>query len=275
MEQKQELKQIVQGKFWRNVVLNFYHKSGLDAAMVLAYTTLFALVPLLSLLFIVLSSSGFFIEQKNLVGRFIFSVIVPSATPIIKKYLISFSDQAVGLSGISIIFIVVTSVVLLITMDNKINTMWSSRLQRGFLKSLTHFFGIAVLGPIFILFSLALGAILVTLDLLYNSGLEAYSGFIVSLMTLLGFSLLYKFIPIKRPTWISAILGSILVSGLIEVLKFGFAIYVSWFPTYNLVYGAFSAIPIFLLWLFCLWSTIIFSASFIYQLDLAIKNERK
>jgi len=92
--------------------------------MVLAYTSLFGLVPLLAFIFILLSKSDLFLTQKTLVADFIFSIVVPSATPVIEEYLMNFSHQAVGLSGLSIVFIAVTSVFLLITMDNKINTMW-------------------------------------------------------------------------------------------------------------------------------------------------------
>jgi len=141
-------------------------------------------------------------------------------------------------------------------------------LKRSWLKSIGHYLGVSLFGPLFILSSLLLGSFLVTMHFFESTNVQSYSGLVVLLMGLLGFTFLYKFIPICRPSWQAAFLGSILVTLLVELLKFFFSLYLAWFPTYNLVYGAFSAIPIFLLWLFCLWIIVIFSASFVYQFDL-------
>jgi membrane protein len=52
----------------------------------------------------------------------------------------------------------------------------------------------------------------------------------------------------------------------LELLKYGFGLYVKWFPTYNLIYGAFAVIPLFLLWLYLLWFILVFNASVVHQM---------
>ena len=41
-----------------------------------------------------------------------------------------------------------------------------------------------------------------------------------------------------------------------------FALYLAWFPTYRLIYGAFATIPIFLIWLYVSWLVVLAGAAF-------------
>lgn len=254
-------------KLWKDTVKNFYYKSGFDAATVLAYTSLFSIVPLLSLLFVLLSQSDLFIQQKEQVMNLIFSLLVPSATPLIEEYLIDFLNHAIELKGFSIAFILISSVLLLITVDSKINMMWDKSANRSFTSSLGHYFGVTLFGPLFIFVSLVLDSIFTTFHHVGGYDFEIYAVAIPFILSYMGFVFLYKFIPIIKPSWAPVLWGALFVSFAIEGLKLLFGLYVEWFPSYNMVYGAISAIPIFLLWLYCLWLIIIFSASLVYQLE--------
>jgi membrane protein len=48
---------------------------------------------------------------------------------------------------------------------------------------------------------------------------------------------------------------------LFELANRGFALYIAKFPTYTLIYGAFAAIPIFMLWLYLSWVVVLFGAT--------------
>lgn len=55
--------------------------------------------------------------------------------------------------------------------------------------------------------------------------------------------------------------GGVAAGVLFELMKRGFALYVSYFPTYTLVYGAFAAVPVFLLWRYLSWLVVIVGAT--------------
>jgi membrane protein len=57
-----------------------------------------------------------------------------------------------------------------------------------------------------------------------------------------------------------ALSGGFLAALAFEGMKHGFALYITHFPTYKLVYGAFASLPIFLLWIYLSWLVVLFGA---------------
>jgi membrane protein len=80
------------------------------------------------------------------------------------------------------------------------------------------------------------------------------------LLTGIACSLLYLTMPNRRVLLRDALLGGLLAAIAFEVMKAGFAIYVTQFATYKLVYGAFASVPIFLLWIYLSWVVVLFGA---------------
>jgi membrane protein len=68
-----------------------------------------------------------------------------------------------------------------------------------------------------------------------------------ALLTLVTFTLLYRFVPAKNPDWRDVLPGALIATLLFEVLKNLFAIYVANFNHYNVVYGSLGGVVLFLL----------------------------
>jgi membrane protein len=80
------------------------------------------------------------------------------------------------------------------------------------------------------------------------------------LLSTLAFSLLFRVVPNRYVPMRHALIG-----GLVSALAFGtmgkgFGFYISHFPTYTLVYGAFASVPIFLMWIYLSWLTVLLGA---------------
>jgi membrane protein len=93
------------------------------------------------------------------------------------------------------------------------------------------------------------------------SQLEAVALSVVPVsMSALAFFLVYRIIPNRHVPALHALAGGVLAAVVFEAMKSLFAAYISVVPTYQLVYGAFAAIPIFLLWLYIAWLVVLFGA---------------
>ena len=57
-----------------------------------------------------------------------------------------------------------------------------------------------------------------------------------------------------------ALAGALFAGLLFEIVKHLFVAYVMRVPTYNMVYGTFASVPIFLFWLFCCWIVVLIGA---------------
>src|SRR5207253_230164 len=79
-------------------------------------------------------------------------------------------------------------------------------------------------------------------------------------LELIACTLLYCLIPNCAVRWRDGVVGAAVAAILIELLKIGFAIYVGTMSSYQTVYGALAAIPIFLLWMYVLWMAVLFGA---------------
>ncbi len=79
-------------------------------------------------------------------------------------------------------------------------------------------------------------------------------------LELIACTLLYCLIPNCAVRWRDGALGAAVAAVAIEILKVGFAIYIGAMSSYQTVYGALAAIPIFLLWMYVSWVAVLLGA---------------
>ena len=64
-------------------------------------------------------------------------------------------------------------------------------------------------------------------------------------------TLAYKLVPARQVPLRAALIGGLLAAVAFEGAKFGFALYITNVRTYQIVYGALAALPLFLIWIYC------------------------
>jgi membrane protein len=120
------------------------------------------------------------------------------------------------------------------------------------------------LGPVLIGTSLSITSFLVgsSLGML---DLGAFAKTALSMLTFVftcaALTILYLVVPFRHIEARHALAGGIVAGIIFEIAKRGFALFVAKFPTYTLVYGAFAAFPIFLIWLYLSWIVVLFGAT--------------
>jgi membrane protein len=79
-------------------------------------------------------------------------------------------------------------------------------------------------------------------------------------LTIFAFALLYRMVPSRPVLPLHALIGGVVAGIAFELMKKVFAIYVTHFPTYTLVYGAFASVPFFLIWIYLSWLVVLSGA---------------
>ncbi len=255
-------------RFWQQVCLDFYHQHGMTRAASLAYTILFAFVPLIIIIISVLSYFTLFDNITEEIEAFVFSNFVPHTGDIVLSYLIDFQKQAKQLPWISFGFLFVTAIMLLVNMEMHLNELWGLKRHRHYGWSILMHWAILIIGPILLCMSLIISSYLLSATLftqaVVTQGLKV-APFICSAF---AYTFLYQTLPSCKVKFSHSLIGGLFAAILFEAAKVGFAFYTSIFHSYQLLYGALATIPLFLLWLYCSALTFLFGGQVVNTLRI-------
>jgi membrane protein len=240
-----------------------------QTAASLAFTTLLSLVPLAAIGFGIAAALPQFGDLPSKLSKFIAANMLPGtpAAKVILAYIDQFSAQASHLTTIGILLLAVTSLLLLDTIGSAFDQIWRGAAvarSRSLGRSLFVYASILILGPVIFGLSVSATSYLVSVSLGLTDGIPLVGQFVFKLsteiITVAGFSLLYLFLPNAQVDPRHALVGGVTAGVLFEIMGRLFAIYITHFPTYTLVYGTFSVVPIFLLWIYFSWVVVLFGA---------------
>lgn len=248
-----------------HIVRHYHDVRCRQIAASLSYTSLLALVPLMAIVFAVLAAvpalEGFRVELQ----LFMFANLMPESGDTFAEYFQGFLANAGKMTGFGIVGLALTAVMLINTIFAAMNLIFHVEKPRPVLLRIVVYLVVLIAGPIVLAASFSLATYILTLT--KALGVEAFTGllghltrFVPALLLILGFSAFYKIVPYCRVAWRDA-LGGGLAAGLVFAgLRWLFGIYLIYFPSYQTIYGALSAVPVFLLWLFLSWSVVLAGA---------------
>ncbi len=116
--------------FVRFVATHFIEDDCSYRASALAFTTILALVPLMSVSFFVLSAFPIFHHLDVPIQNFIFENFVPATGKIVQEYLQLFATQVTKLSIIGVVFLFLFTLLLLYTIETALNRIWHAESSR-------------------------------------------------------------------------------------------------------------------------------------------------
>jgi membrane protein len=266
-------------EFWRFLLQRFLADRGANNAAALTYTTLFAVVPMMTVTFAMLSAVPAFQGTGEQIQTFIFRNFVPSAGEMAQEYLRNFTVQARQLTWIGVVVLAVTAFLMLVTIEKAFNTIWRVRQPRRGVSSFLLYWAILSLGPILLGAGFAISTYIASLALISGPdaliGAKTLLGFAPLLFSVAAFTLLYATVPNTRVPVRHALLGGLFTAVLFEVAKALFGLYVQSFPGYQLIYGAFATVPLFLLWIYLSWLIVLFGAELVCNLSSSHQWRRR
>jgi membrane protein len=236
-----------------------------QTAASLAYTTLLSLVPLVGLVVAVLSDLPFFPVILDQVNTFLVANLLPDkAGVVIAKYTLIFSQKVNRLTWLGVMVLAGTALVLMLTIERALNHVWQVGVSRSPGRRLKLYLVIALLGPLVLGAVFGVTSYVVTASLgFFNEALWVRNALLKGLSAvLLGgfFAFLYFAVPNVPVRLRHAIWGGAFASLAITLMQRGFEFYLAKVPSYTLIYGAFAAVPIFLVWLYLSWLVVLLGA---------------
>ncbi|MHC3922147.1 YihY family inner membrane protein [Alcaligenes nematophilus] len=243
-------------------------KDLMKVASSLTYTTILAIVPMLTVVLALFTAFPLFQEFESALEGFLTRNLMPEVvSENIMLYLNQFASKASGLTAVGSLFLIVTSIMLIMTIDETFNNIFQVHVQRPLGQRLLVYWAIISLGPILTGASLWATTILARESLGYIGNLSGIVSFALAyvpfLFTALGLTALFMYVPNRRVWWRDALIGGVVTAALLELMKAGFAFYLTRFPTYTIIYGAFAILPIFLLWIYISWLIVLLGASMV------------
>lgn len=255
------------------VYQHFFEDDCTYIASALAFTSLLAVVPLMSVGLSILSSFPVIQNLSDPIQDFIFENFVPATGKVIQSYLQQFTAQVSHLSTIGIIFLFITAILLMVTIERGMNKIWRVKRSREGVAAFLLYWAILSLAPVLLGLSLAATSYVFSMPMIREHHSPAvflrYAPFFLSLF---AYTFLFVVVPNCRVKIRYGFWGAVFSSSLFELAKVAFAYYLTRYNTYQLLYGAFATIPIFFVWVYWVWIITLLGAEISYALSVYYKR---
>jgi len=249
----------------RAVGRRFHDGRCAQVAGSLAFTTLLSLVPFVTLVAVVFSRLPQSARLDAALRGFLLDNLLPEkAGKVIATYALQFSQKATNLTIAGALVLILTTVLLMRTIDQVINEIWMVRSRRPWATRLAAYWVALSFGPLLLAGGVVLASAMLNMSLSVVSEpvwLEAAGLRLISMafMTAL-FGLLYYVVPHCRVKASHALVAGFLAAVGLLLMQRLLGAYLLHFPSYTLVYGAFAAVPILLVWLYVSWIVVLLGA---------------
>ncbi len=252
------------------IVQQYQAKHCQKSAASLTYMTLFATVPMMTVTYSMFSIIPAFQNLGDQLQNMLFDHFLPSSEQDITKYLKSFSEQARQLTVFGVAFLLVSAYLMLKNIEKNFNAIWGIARGRHGISNFLLYWAILSLGPLLLGLALAMSTYLTSFRLLVGNYdtlglLQWVLKYVPWLLTWAAFTLLFAAVPNCKVPVRDALIGGLVTTLAFQGLKAIFGWIVS-HSSFTLVYGAFAALPLFLLWVNFTWMVILGGAVFVHSI---------
>lgn len=237
--------------------ISFFNNVETYAASLSLYT-LSAIVPVIIIILSILVSIPHFQSQVNAIKLIILSNLSPANTQIISSYLDQFMHNSKSLGTSAFIYALFASILFFRNLEHISSKLFESK-KRSFFDALIVYWALMTLFPIGIgislYFSLEFQSLLNESDF---SNFINFMDFLPYISIWVLFFILFKILANKPLPFASLLLSSFITMVVWSVLKWAFVYYVFFNKAYSTIYGSFSIVMFFILWIYCSWIVVLY-----------------
>ncbi|MEN0036815.1 MAG: YihY family inner membrane protein [Cellvibrio sp.] len=263
------------------MVRQYQAKECQKSAASLTYVTLFATVPMMTVTFAMFSIIPAFQNLGDQLQSVLFEHFLPNSEQDLGRYLTDFTAKARQLTAFGLLFLVISAYLMLKNIEQNFNAIWGVTRGRRGVANFLLYWAILSLGPLLLGVALAMSTYLTSFRLLvgtYDSlgVFEWVLQFAPWVLTWAAFTLLFVAVPNCKVSVRHALIGGFFTTLGFQGLKAAFG-WIVGHSSFSLVYGAFAALPLFLLWVNLIWTVVLGGAVFVHtigahQIDLRDRN---
>ncbi len=251
----------------KTYITSLFDKDITFYASSLSFYTLFTLVPVMLIVLSISTSLTSFDAFYGNIKAFIMDNIIPVSNEAFSLFVDSFMKNSTQLSIMGIISIIVASMLFFQNFEYIVNKIFKTK-PRGFWESLTIYWTLVTLTPIALVFSFYLSNQLQ--NYLGKNELTQALSILELFPYLIIWTLFFLIYKISANTEVSnraAGISSFTVSLTWYIAKIGFISYVSHNQTYATIYGSFSTLIFFFLWIYLSWIIFIYGLKLCYTIQ--------
>ncbi|MGZ6141772.1 MAG: YhjD/YihY/BrkB family envelope integrity protein [Myxococcales bacterium] len=252
-------------------------------ASALTYLTLFALVPLLAVLYSVVDLFSGEAQIHDRVQSYVNAQLGVGAGAAIAGALTSLGSKATvkALGAIGFAVLLISIISLLWNIESAFNHIYAVKKPRSPVQRLLKYWSFLTLGPIFLSLSIYVTWTISRMQDVHaghnhpnhSELLHLVAALSSVAITYLGLAFLYKVIPNAHVRLRSALSAGFAAGTAWEVAKFLFAWASSRMVQVHRIYGSVAVLPITLTWLYISWSIALVGCRLCYALDASRKPE--
>jgi len=251
-------------KTYNRALRKFFVDEGFLHASALTFYTLFAIVPIVAIAFVIASK----LQLKNFLRTQLKHDFPGQEKAIDAIY--SYAQAVVdhtqgGLLAIAGIAVLLYSIYRMLThIERSFNDLWKVKAHRNIAHRITHYIILVSLGPLAFLCSSAL-KLYISQHLLEYSVFLAYGSICLSLVVMIIlFTWIYLYVPNTKIKFRNALYGGVHAAVFYLILQSILVKSQILFSNYGVIYGSLAALPIFLIWIQLSWEIVLFGAQLSY-----------
>ena len=251
-------------RFLGRIIRRFVHEDFAQTSASLAFTTLLSIVPLVAVVLGAMSAMPSFLRMVDQLDQMMRNMLPERSAGMIAEHVFDFSQKALNVTVAGLLALAATALALLRTVERAFNKVWKTARKRPWWRRIALYAALILLWPLAVAYVVAAVSFAVSLSsglaieqLWLHKLLSKTTGVFVAAIFFAG---LYFAVPNVRVKLSDALFGGSFAALGFLLMQRGFELYLSYFPTVTLVYGAFATVPILLLWLYLSWAMILLGA---------------
>lgn len=233
----------------------------------LSFYTLFSIIPLLVIVLSIFTNLPIFNDIYSNIQTLIFENLMPTHSKEVLTYINGFVENSAKLGMVGVIYVLFTSMMFFKNYDYIVNDIFECE-RRSFWSSVTVYWTLVTLTPIMLVLSFYLSTQIQ--NMLNKNEWTATIHMLNMLPFFIIWSIFFLSYKISANTNISnkaALISSFIASLAWYLAKMGFVFYVMHNKTYLSIYGGFSILLFFFLWIYISWAIFLHGLKFCHLLE--------